>query len=146
MKSKSPTLLPVGSVAIVLFTCLVSGRAQPLPITSPASNLLNNAATLNGTVNPQGAETTVWFEWGSVFVYGNSTPHQSVGSGNNTVAKSATLTNLVAGRLYHFRCVASNSLGVVRGADQSFWSPILTLNGPNPMANGYQIAFVDPGA
>jgi len=145
MKSKWPDLLPVALMAIVLFSP-GSGRAQPVPVTAPATSLLNDAATLNGTVNPQGVGTTAWFEWGSGFAYGNSTPPQGVGSDTNMVAVNGALTGLTPGVTYHYRCVASNNLGVVRGANQVFWSPALTLNGSNPMTNEYHVPFVDPGA
>src|SRR6266702_7462821 len=108
MKPKSPILLLVGLVAIALFSCLSSGRAQPLPVTSPASNMLNDLATFNGTVNPDGEDTLSWFEWGSALVYGHSTPPQSVGSGFNAEVINAALTGLTSGATYHYRCVASN--------------------------------------
>src|SRR5439155_12602591 len=85
-----------------------------------------------------------WFEWGSTLAYGNSTAPQSVGSSTNEVAVNAALTGLTPGVTYHYRCVASNSLGVAHGADQSFWSPALTLNGSNPLTNECHVAFVDP--
>src|SRR5439155_12385906 len=111
----------LGGVATATRTVIV-----PPVSTLLASNLLNDTATLNGTVDPQGLATTAWFEWGSTLAYGNSTPPQSVGSSTNEVAVNAALTGLTPGVTYHYRCVASNSLGVAHGADQSFWSPALT--------------------
>jgi len=37
----------------------------PLATTLAASGMSNTVATLNGTVNPGGAATTAWFEWGT---------------------------------------------------------------------------------
>src|SRR3990172_1504541 len=117
---------------IAFFGCglMAAGRVwadvqSPLVTTLPASGMLNDAATLNGTVNPMGTNTTAWFEWDSSLAYGNSTPPQGVGSGTNEVAVNAALTGLIPGMTYHYRCVASNSLGVARGADRVFWLPAL---------------------
>src|ERR1041385_7238751 len=43
-----------GLIALIFLSCFSTGRAQPLPLTSPASNIENNEAILNGIVNPEG--------------------------------------------------------------------------------------------
>src|SRR5690349_13726642 len=101
MEPKLPVLLDLGLMAIALFS-VSSGWAQPLPVTSPASNMLNDRATLNGAVNPQGANTTVWFEWGSSYDDENSTPPQSVGNGFIPLTINAALTDLTQGVTYHY--------------------------------------------
>ncbi len=137
-----------GNMAQITRSILVGG---PLPTTLPASGLLNDAATLNGTVNPKGVETTVWFEWGSAIGrdrnrYANTTPRVAVGSGTVPASLSAGLTGLTPGMTYHYRAVASNSVGVTCGATQMFWSPAIALNGPNPLTNECHVTFVNPGA
>ena len=75
-------------------------------------------ATLRGIANPENAKTTAWFEWGVSTNYGNVTSSQALGSGNENVTFSQALSGLTAGALYHYRAVASNSLGVSLGGDQ----------------------------
>lgn len=49
--------------------------------TTPASDLGNTAATLNGVIAPEGQDTTYGFEYGTSPSLGTSTPTQDAGSG-----------------------------------------------------------------
>jgi trimeric autotransporter adhesin len=139
-------------LAMTLFTVTICACAQIAPgvVTLAASNVVavgtNAGATINGNVNPNGADTTAWFEWGNTTAYGNSTQPQNIGTGSSAVTINAALTNLISGVTYHYRCAASNSFGVGRGADQFFWSPALTLNGLSRVTNECHAPFVAPGA
>jgi phosphodiesterase/alkaline phosphatase D-like protein len=82
---------------------------------------------LNGMVNPNGVPTTYYFEWGTTTSYGNTTGVQSVGSGLSDVVVSANLTGLTRNTTYHYRVVATNSLGTSYGSDRSF---IASVNMP----------------
>ncbi len=93
---------------------------NPLVTTVAATGVTGTAATLNGTINPNGLATTYYFDWGTTTSYGNSTTAASAGSGSVNVNVSANLTGLVAGTTYHFRVVASNSDGVSNGNDLTF--------------------------
>jgi Tol biopolymer transport system component len=88
--------------------------------TGSATNVTLHSATLNGTVNPQGAETTYYFEWGTTTGYGKSTPSQSAGSGTIDVVASADLNSLSPNTVYHYRLVAVNNAGTRFGSDQVF--------------------------
>jgi alpha-tubulin suppressor-like RCC1 family protein len=133
-----------GNSACITRTVVV-GPGFPSAVTLPASGLFNGLGTLNGSVNARGSDTTTWFECGMSSAYGSNTPPQSVGSDTNAVAVSASSNMLTPGVLYHYRCVASNSVGTVRGSDQTFWLPALTLSGSNRFTNECHFAFVDPG-
>jgi DNA-binding beta-propeller fold protein YncE len=87
-----------------------------------ATNVTKEGATLNGTVDPQGASVTVCqFEYGVAEEYGrvasghyeDSIPCQpeaaDIGSGNDPVEVSAHLERLKSGVLYRFRLVAGNA-------------------------------------
>jgi hypothetical protein len=95
-------------------------RAAPAVVTSPASALGPTSATVAGTVDPNGSSTGWWIEYGTSTSYGSRTDTQSAGSGANPVGVSTRLTGLRAGIAYHFRVVASNSIGTTRGGDRSF--------------------------
>ena len=89
-------------------------------MTVPPSGLAPSAATLNGRACSFGLPTTAWFEWGTSTNFGNLTPPQELGNGFTVADFSAALTGLGVGSTYHFRAVASNQLGVLVGAAQSF--------------------------
>ncbi len=138
---------------VVLSVLAVAGlnfqahAAAPVATTAAATGLSNTVARLNGTVNPGGAATTAWFEWG-LYVLNNTnlTLPVAVGSASASVGVSNLLTGLTPGVNYHGRLVASNAFGVVRGRDVLFGSPALTLNGAANLTIGYQSAFTDLGA
>ncbi len=96
------------------------GGVTPLAITKPATNVSSNTATLNGEVNPNGAATSYWFDWGKTTNFGNSTAGQSVGSGSSNVQVASTISALLPGTVYYFRLVGQNQYGVVYGAILSF--------------------------
>ncbi len=119
----------------------------PVVITTAATGLSNTVASLNGTANPNGSDTTAWFEWGLYAVNNtNLIAPVAVGSGAASVGMSNLLTGLTPGVNYHARLVASNAFGLVRGLDVLFGSPALALNGATNLTIGYQGTFTDPGA
>jgi sugar lactone lactonase YvrE len=81
-----------------------------------------NTATLAGTVNPSGADTHTWFQWGtsSTLSGATQTPAQDLGSTAGSQAVSANITNLSASTTYYYQVVAQNSLGTTNGAIFSF--------------------------
>jgi hypothetical protein len=112
----------------------------PPPPTSPPAVTPSSPSTPNptavavaGMVNPHGLATTVVFQYGldlsqrgpgsSTTLYDQSTAPQQVGSGTSNQSVSASLTNLIAGGLYHVRMVATNSAGTTNGPDQTFTTP-----------------------
>jgi hypothetical protein len=108
---------------------LASGEGQlPTAATLAASNVANNAAALNGTVNPNGYETYWHFEWGTTTTYGNTTTVYSAGSGTTNVIVSDNISGLIPGTTYHFRLVAINSNGTTNGNDLFFTTTIPTLS------------------
>ena len=95
-----------------------TAAVAPAVTTNAATSVTTDGATLNGGVNPNGAATTTWFEWGtsptlSTF---SVTPSQSMGSGTTSQAASAVLSGLSPGTTYYFRVAASNALGTVKGS------------------------------
>jgi hypothetical protein len=79
------------------------------------------STTLNGTVNANGASTTVTFEYGTTISYGQTvTATQSPVTGNTNTNVSAGITGLTAGTTYHFRVKAVNSVGTTNGSDMTF--------------------------
>jgi hypothetical protein len=111
-----------------------SGVTAPSVSTGSASGITTSSATLNGTINPNGASTNYYFQWGTTTSYGNSTATVSAGSGTSPVAVSANITGISTGTTYHFRLVATNSAGTTNGSDQVFTTaynlPVVTTATP----------------
>ena len=94
--------------------------AAPTVTTKAASSVQDTTATLNGSVNPNGQATTVYFEYGTSTSYGTKTPAVSAGAGTAAKSMSAAVTGLIGGATYHFRLVATNVTGTIAGADVTF--------------------------
>ena len=92
---------------------------SPAVTTNAATNVANVAATLNGSVNPRGSTTTVYFQWGTTTSYGHTSPAQTQ-TGNTYLPITANISGLSAGHFYHFRIVATNGGGTSFGADRTF--------------------------
>jgi sugar lactone lactonase YvrE len=92
----------------------------PEATTSEASAVTGTEVTTKGTVNPGGAATNYYFEYGPTTGYGTRTSEVSAGSGWKNVSVSKTITGLATGVVYHFRLVASNRLGTANGKDATF--------------------------
>jgi hypothetical protein len=92
---------------------------EPPLATNPATLVASFSATLNGSVNPAGSATTVYFQYGTTTTYGHTTPNQSK-TGNTTQNVMANISGLSANTTYHFRIVAMNSAGTRYGSDKTF--------------------------
>jgi hypothetical protein len=79
-----------------------------------------SSATLAGKVNPNGATTSWYVEYGTSTSYGSKTANVGAGAGATTLDVSASLSKLAAGTTYHYRFVATNSAGTGHGADGIF--------------------------
>jgi streptogramin lyase/phosphodiesterase/alkaline phosphatase D-like protein len=92
-------------------------------LTEPASNLQVGAATLNGAINPGGAEATYQFEYGTTKSYGSSAPVPAKASGANFTTVSQAITGLKPNRIYHFRLKATQGATTAYGSDRVFRTP-----------------------
>jgi len=104
----------------VVFGSVQGFNLGPTVQTLRASGLTQVAATLNGNVDPKGADSVAWFEFGFTTNYGRLTPPQAVPASNGAAAVTAVIAGLIPGVSYHFRAAASNYLGAAFGADQGF--------------------------
>jgi hypothetical protein len=94
--------------------------SEPTTTTLPATAITANSATGAGQVNPNGAATQVWFEYGVSPSYTGSTSAVNAGSGRVAETFSASLTGLPAHTQIHYAIVAQNNKGMTSGADTTF--------------------------
>jgi trimeric autotransporter adhesin len=98
-----------------------TGANPPTVITNPASNIGVSTATLNGSVNANGQNATVWFEYGMTMAYGTpATATPSTVTGNSPTAVIANISGLSPNTIYHYRCVGQNIGGTIYGNDMTF--------------------------
>ena len=133
-------------VAGTLLSLLSTAQAAPPTATTlPASEVSNSVASLLGSVNPLGASSTVWFEWGVAPPYrSQASPPVSVGSGSLAV----NITNAISinpGLLYRYQVVVSNAAYTVRGLPVAFGSPAVTLSGAATLTNVINTPYNEPG-
>jgi hypothetical protein len=97
-----------------------STGSAPAVSTGSASSITQTSALVSGTVNPNGASTTLYFDYGTTTSYGSTATYGSVGSGTSSVTQSFNLTNLACGTTYQYRARAQNGSGTTNGTNQSF--------------------------
>jgi hypothetical protein len=119
--SSKVTNFRVDDVSVQVTVLTVSA---PTVSTSPADQITTTSARMNGTVNPNGADTTVYFQYGLTTAYGNNTATADFGSGTTTLNISSSLSGLTPNTTYHYQFVAYNSAGTRYGGDV----PFTTLN------------------
>jgi hypothetical protein len=91
----------------------------PVVGTGQAAALAQNAATLTGTVDTRGFETTYEFDMGVDTSYGTRI-FGDAGAQAGAATFTAPLEGLAAATTYHYRIVATNQFGTSYGADQAF--------------------------
>lgn len=104
----------------------------PSAVTSSSVSPTQSTAVVNGTVNPKGAFTSYWYEYGTSANLGSKTPTQTMGSGYVAIAAPGYITNLNKNTTYYFRLVAENQYGKVAGGQFTFTT---TENTPAPVGS-----------
>jgi hypothetical protein len=99
---------------------VAEGKTPSVSVSS-ATNISSTSVTLNGHVTSNSAVTTASFQYGTTTAYTNSiTASQSPLSPAESIDVSADLPGLKPATLYHYRVVASNSLGTSFSSDITF--------------------------
>jgi hypothetical protein len=104
-----------------------TGISAPTVISGSATSVTLDSATLNSTVNPNGLDTSCYFEYGTTISYGSATATQMLGSGTSNISVSEDITGLDANTTHHYRLVATNSAGTTYGTDESFLTSMTQL-------------------
>lgn len=132
-KLVASNILLTGESAPQTFTTSVSAPAAE---TRVATDITDTSAVVHGAVTAFGLQTTYVFEYGPTTSYGSKVPAGAPGVfGISYTARAVerTLEGLKPGVTYHYRVVATNSVGTTAGADATF-----TTSTPES-ARGYEM-------
>jgi hypothetical protein len=100
----------------------ISNPTPPTAVTNAASVITPTSAKLSGSINPNGAATSVTFNFGTTTSYGTNiaaTP-ATIAATAGATAVSADKTGLYPATTYHYRVKAVNSAGTTFGANKTF--------------------------
>jgi hypothetical protein len=115
---------------------VTTGLAPPEVQTGTVSDRTSDGATLHGSIDTLGQQTTYHFDFGTDSNYGARSPanHELVAGNGRTIRLVAVrVSGLIAGATYHYRLVAQNPSGQTEGADRTF------VASPAATARGYEL-------
>jgi hypothetical protein len=99
---------------------LFADAYQPsTPVTGAAAAVSTSAASVSGSVNPEGGPVSAFFQFGTTTAYTSATAAQRLGPDNTDDTFTAALSALPAGIPIHYRAVAMTDFGVFVGADRT---------------------------
>ena len=121
----------VNNSQVVVNTPTATATSKPTPVsvaeasfpivqTNSAYTPYTSTVVVNGTVNPNGATTTYWYEYGQITGLGFKTSAYLIGSGYVNLNTPAYITGLAPNTNYYFRLSAKNVFGTVNGTIYSF--------------------------
>lgn len=138
-----PLLLTVA--ALTALPSVAQAATKPVVTTGGTSNVVQQSARISGSVDPNGAATTYFFQYGTTASYGTNTPPLVVtGDGKRSV--SVDIAGLNPATKYHYRITARNNVGDAFGPDRTFTTPkqpleISLTSTPNPVPFGGSTVF-----
>lgn len=130
----------VAAAVALLAPAAADAASKPGVTTGGVSNVTFNSATLNGSVDPNRAPTSYFFQYGTTRLAVTNTAAASA-SGRNPRAVSVAIAGLAPLTRYHYRLVAQNAEGTTIGKWRRFTSRRQPLGvtlaaNPNPVAPG----------
>jgi hypothetical protein len=104
----------VGCTSTLFGTALGAGSVgSPIVETGSVTQVRGTSAVLNATVDPHGAATTYYFQYGATIAYGKQTTPASIPAGAVKIKISQPVTGLLIG--FHYRIVATNTATTIAG-------------------------------
>ena len=133
------------TLTTLALTAPALAAGKPGVTTGGARDVTYNAATLGGTVNANGENTSYYFQIGPTRAYGAQSAIADAGAGGKGVTVHVAVGGLQPITLYHYRLVAVNASGATLGADRTFLTTKVPLSlaivaTPNPHPYGGPIA------
>ena len=127
--------------ALLWAPATAAAAEKPVVVTGAAANIQTTSVVLNGAVNPRGAATNYFVQYGTTRLFGLSTPATAAGAGTTRVRIAVPVGALAPFTRYHYRVVAQNSKGTTVGVRRTFRTlrQALALSlaaSPNPVPVG----------
>jgi hypothetical protein len=127
--------------ALLVVSPVQASATPPAVSTGGISNVTYSSAILYGFVNPRGAVTNYYFQYGTTGQLGTQTPLAPAGNANGTSKVDQAIAGLEPGITYHYRIVAVSTTGRANGAVRAFKTPKIPLSlqivgVPNPVSFG----------
>lgn len=116
----------------------------PTAATGAATNISSTSATLSGTINPNGSNTSYYYVYGTTTSYGDTTLTRDAGFGTNNITVNEPISGLSPNTEYHFQLVASNSGGTTEGNDQFFTTNTVSVDDQHYMPLSYELKAAYP--
>ncbi len=131
----------LGLLAAPAIAAPAQAASTPTVTTGGAKSVTYAAATLGGSINPQGSGTSYYFQYGPTRAYGGQSAIGSAGAGTKSVPVAAAIAGLQPLTIYHYRLVAVNAVGTTLGRDRTFQTTkvplaLAILASPNPVVFG----------
>jgi hypothetical protein len=136
----SCTALAALCAALVLAAPALAA-SRPSAATGSAREVSYGSAVLTGSVNPNGSDTSYYFQYGVTRAYGGQSAIADAGAGTASRSIALAVGGLQPLTVYHYRLVAVSSLGAAFGSDRTFLTTKVPLSlaivaAPNPVAFG----------
>jgi hypothetical protein len=134
--------LLAGVAAIAVLALPAAAQAVvPKVNTNGAREVSYGSAVLTGSVNPNGSNTSYYFQYGLTKAYGSQTAIADAGAGGKAVPVRLPISGLQPITVYHYRLVAVNSSGASIGDDEKLLTTkvplsLAILSSPNPVPFG----------
>jgi hypothetical protein len=141
MRSSGRLVMVALALALAVPATASAASTKPAVTTGGVADLSIQTATLKGSVDPNGAATTYFFQIGPTTLYGSQTATVSAGSGSSRRAVTAAVSGMAPATTYHYRLVARNRNGLVKGKDRKFKTKpqplgVSLVATPNPVPFG----------
>ncbi len=137
-------VLAVALVSLLLLALPVAAQAvvaRPSVFTGTAGSVSYGSATLTGSIDPHGSNTSYYFQYGLTRGYGAQTAIADAGAGLSVVRVSVPVIGLQPLTTYYFRLIAVNGVGATTGVGRAFKTikvplSLAILTSPNPTLFG----------
>ncbi len=116
------------------YTFTTAPATPPLVSTGPSSEVGQTIATITGTVNPNGIQTSYGFEIGTSTSYEGAKLFGNAGDSAGTETITVILAYLNPGTTYHYRILATNTDGTSYGQDEIFTTPGVSQSIVQPLS------------
>jgi hypothetical protein len=114
---------------------------RPAAITRGAQQVSYGSAVLTGSLNPNGGDTSYYFQYGLTKQYGGQTAIADAGAGTHALSVRSPIEGLQPLTVYHYRLIAVNGAGATIGGDRTLLTTKVPLSlqlaaAPDPVPFG----------